>query len=271
MRYLKLFEEYVPESDKKDDELINAKMGKIKFPIKTWHYKTWLISSIIKKYFNGEPSGIKIINNEEVDLNILSYAYNNKAIISWMFNLLKTKDPWYVINFIKKYKFKLFNPNGKYFMTIYDILSRKVKEGHRLERIAKEHFKKYHQDRFGDLTILNTTAKEDKAGTDFKAKTKKGIFTVQVKKLNEVKVGNSRYFIKIFGHTTELNTRYLIVVNDDEIYIFDSLNSIYKKGFDDYSLPKYSSGRNNLVYHSKIEPEEEPDVKNIEPNQLSLF
>lgn len=145
-----------------------------------------------------------------------------------------------LLDFVRKEGRELFSPDGKYFKSVYSLLTGSSIRGASLETKAFELLKSYFMNKDGiDVEIAVPTIDEDLSGVDGKFQLNGEDKTVQVKPLHsiqEYKIDNTKFIVFCDGVLKGLITDYLVVSNNKESHIFTTDGIIVKSSY--FLIPK---------------------------------
>lgn len=199
-----------------------------------------IIYKAIKEFYNINKNSREpiIINGRKLMPEYLSKAMNNRTLLKKIVYdknqeiISGIKNKQELFNFVENNLYNLFNPNGKYFDSVYTLLSNTSKKGSSIEDKAFDKFIRMASSKGVNIIIESPTIEEDKGGIDGIFTLKGNKYTIQVKplfKIEDYKIDNTKIIVFCDGVLTELKTDYLIVSNDKETRIFRS-NGVQAKG-----------------------------------------
>lgn len=182
------------------------------------------------------------ISGKSIDPELLRKAINNRLLFDKISNLGGCSNKSDLIEFIGNNSYDLFSVTGKYFKDIYRLLENTSNKGNKFERKAFRVFKDELKSRKGvDVDITKPSRDEDINGVDGVFQYKGRRFTIQVKTLHKIesfKKDESKFIVFCDGVLKNLNTDYLIVINENKIHIFKSSGVLSYGSY--YLIPKSS-------------------------------
>ncbi len=95
------------------------------------------------------------------------------------------------------------------------------------------------------VSVFSPSAQRDIEGYDLFFKLENKIKSAQVKTLVNCSKGNFKYFVRCKGHLQDLKTNYLVAINENECYIFNTYRFTKTEEY-------YSFNIDNLLYHEKF-------------------
>jgi len=180
------------------------------------------LNGVIKKFVESVygPSGF--VYGHNVDINIegkvisgeyISKMVNNYTVFKAVIRVNNIKDEESFYRFMLSNLNDIYSPNGKFFSDqTLPALINTTRKGNKLEKMAKDSFLKYAQDKNIDINILNPTVEEDIRGIDFKFISNGKTFTVQVKPFSAYKYVEDSIHVKSDG-SLSVDTNYLILTD----------------------------------------------------------
>jgi hypothetical protein len=223
--------------ESKEDELSELEKDEIGYEILLACRKVWGFLRVdnVTRYKMTVPG------------KLLRMSKNNRILISKVKEISKKRDITEIKKWIESNSYKLFHPNGQYFNDVYGILSNSYKKGLLMENLAKDSIKSWiKQTKNIDVDIQSPSESEDIEGFDLFLMIDGVKKSAQVKTLKRCDKGRYKYFVHCKGHLQILKTDYLVAVNENECFIFETSNS---KRTEKY----YQFDFRDLQYHEKFQ------------------
>jgi hypothetical protein len=178
------------------------------------------LNGVIKKFVESVygPFGFVYGNNDDIHIEgkVISGEYiskmvNNYTVFKAVIRVNNIKDEESFYRFMLSNLNDIYSPSGRLFneQTLPALINT-TRKGNKLEKMAKDSFLKYAQDKNIEITILNPTVEEDIRGIDFKFISNGKTFTVQVKPFTKYKYVEDDIHIKSNG-SLSIDTNYLIL------------------------------------------------------------
>jgi hypothetical protein len=181
-----------------------------------------------------------LMSGKSLDPELIRKMINNRLLFNKISNWAKSSNKVELMEFITNNSDELFKPTGKYFNDIYQLLNRSSNKGNRLEKEAFSAFKAELKMRKGvDINIVKPDKDKDISGVDGIFQWRGREFTIQVKTLHKIesfKRDDSKFIVFCDGVLKDLETDYLIVINESTTHIFKS-NGVLAYG-SYYLIPK---------------------------------
>jgi hypothetical protein len=198
---------------------------------KIWGY---LNVDVVKKY------------NISINGQLLRMSKNNRILINYIKNISLSKSVSELKKWIEENSVDIFHPQGKYFNQVFEILENSYQKGMSMETLAKGSIIKWIENwKKTTVNIFSPSAEKDMQGYDLFFKLDDKIKSAQVKTLVSCSKGKFKYFVRCKGHLQDLKTNYLVAVNENECYIFNTYGFTKTEEY-------YSFNLSNLLYYEKF-------------------
>ena len=188
-----------------------------------------------------------------VQSELLRKSKNNRNLLYYLNGLSNATSKKELENWIMSNHFNIFHPDGVYFNKVMDILTSSSIKGDEMEKLALSALRSYYRSIGKKIFTFKPSEEKDIQGFDIFFREGKDIKSAQVKTLRRVYPGEKWTKVFCSGHITDMNTNYLIVVNEKECYIFNS--RIYYKNENYYSVPS-----NSQLYHEVFEKKDSDNL-----------
>ena len=185
------------------------------------------------------------VGDKEIECEILRKARNNRLLHKKIYNLSGPNSNGYkMTQWVKNNGFELFNPNGKYFDEVIDLLYKTSGKGRQIESIAFSQLSEYFSSQSKVFELVEPTTDEDLEGYDGFFNEDGVLKSVQIKTLKnfeEFKLDPTKFIVFCQGHLKKPVTDYLVAVNKNKCLIFKTEDCTPGRSY--YIIPKV-----NLVW-----------------------